>query len=158
MRSRSCWTCRGTSRHNLHNFLVGDWRCHDGRWYPTAFYTGFRFVLEYTPPMWLVASPSVRKLYPSVGGGTRLWNDWGYVMVRNGVSLPGGLDDGPCARGPPFAVGQQGIFIGALMFPRQSQQGYKGRTHRSRSSLLFAPLSFRSPPSFSLTFSSFFYR
>ena len=32
MRSRSCWTCRGTFRHNLHSFAVdGGWFCDD-RW------------------------------------------------------------------------------------------------------------------------------
>ena len=35
MRSRSCWMCRGTFRHNLHSFLVGGgWDCDDRLAYP----------------------------------------------------------------------------------------------------------------------------
>jgi hypothetical protein len=40
MHSRSCWTCRGTFRHNLHSFLVDSGWCCDDRWvYPPHWFS-----------------------------------------------------------------------------------------------------------------------
>ena len=38
MHSRSCWTCRRTSRHSLHSFLVDNGRYRDDRWIPSPCY------------------------------------------------------------------------------------------------------------------------
>jgi len=76
-RSKSCWTCRGTSRHNLGSFLVDNgWHYgHTGHW--------FLNVLEY------IRIAKTGLLLPHQFGDFTLasfdvagpWNDCSYVMV-----------------------------------------------------------------------------
>ena len=56
MRSKSCWTCKGISRHNLNSFLVdGFYNFDDNRL--------FGLFLEQGTP----ANADVRGFYPCVG-------------------------------------------------------------------------------------------
>lgn len=102
-RSRSCWTCKGTSRHNFHSFLVDNGWYHADRWVPSSHYTLVSdcFNRIHTRQRRLVTSispetlPSRRSAWPNYGMiGVML------CMMRNGLGhtlcvLDDSARDGP---------------------------------------------------------------
>lgn len=150
MHSRSCWTCRGTSRHNLHSSLVDNGRYFDDRRVPPAHYTLVSDCFRLDNANGGLLLPSVRQDITLASVGIpRLREDWSYVMVRNRATSCG-LDDGVMCPRCPICIRHRRR---ANPFPRQCQHIRDTPVDRDQgtSSLLF--LSFRS---LSLLFFDFF--
>lgn len=105
MRSKSCWTCKGTSRRNLHSFLanIGCYNRNDDRWFTDI------FRVQRTYQRWLpwlfgdftLVSVAVTGL--SVLMMLELWLCYGEQRVDGPIDIPGGLDDQVSDRDAPSA-------------------------------------------------------